>query len=310
MLFTGAIKWEYIEKLHELQNEEDICDTLRIPAGMLERTFGRAHCMSERVANALDYARDVQDLREFQGSKPTADFLRLIASVTDVLTSKSPGAGGFKVPISISTKHIWEPLFHETLSFLKELKLKKGKSVLMSKVKHGFLGLMCVMTTAMTLYEEIVVSGKIENLRMGYFSIEDLDLFFHRVRSQIGSHGNPTSREFESIFKWFMIQEDPDAIKNLMTAKNYRNKKTLTSDSAPSQSSNDPNPSQSSTGPTSQPSTEPSSSSGRIIVSSSDATDSTPQIPTDSTSSDLAPATTIDNQTLKYLLSLQEPLEF
>jgi len=167
-----------------------------------------AQTLSESVATALDFAREDLGLPQFQGSKPTTEFIRVFNNLLDILNSTNRLGKLYKSPISEETEHMWLPLFGESLIFIRNLRLQDGTPLLMSRFRTGFLGFICDIEAASNLFQDLVVPKSLEYLLTYKFSQDHLELFFACVRSHVGANDNPSCRQFEVIFKRFLVHQD------------------------------------------------------------------------------------------------------
>ena len=91
--------------------------------------------LSNTVAKALDYLRE-SGVPQFQGSKPTADFIRNMDQCFDLQNSSSKFGRNLKGPTDPKNFALMDDL----TSYISSLTDMKGKSLLSTQKKTGFLG--------------------------------------------------------------------------------------------------------------------------------------------------------------------------
>jgi hypothetical protein len=164
--------------------------------------------LSTSVADAIDFCREDLRLPEFAGSKATTEFIRIFDALFDVFNSQNFMGKRFKAPLKEENEHIWKPLLTESLHYLRNLKTKDGKSILLSKLRTGFVGFICGIYAVHGLYEDLILSGRMKYLLTYKLSQDHLELFFCAIRSCLGSSNNPNCIQFESAMKRLMMRNE------------------------------------------------------------------------------------------------------
>ena len=122
---TGLVKWDFVVKLHTLQEEEGLRAGNKLRRQHIEWFRNKmnvsvaAQTLSTSVADALDFLREDLNLSEFQDSKATSEFFRLFDALFDCFNSKNILGKKFKAPLKIETEHEWFPLFVEADNYIR-----------------------------------------------------------------------------------------------------------------------------------------------------------------------------------------------
>ena len=74
-----------------------------------------------------------------------------------------------------------------------------------SLVRTGFLGFIVNFESLKILYEDLILTNKIEYLLMYKLSQDNLELFFGLVRYRTGRNDNPTCKQFIASYKKLII---------------------------------------------------------------------------------------------------------
>jgi hypothetical protein len=76
------IKWEFLEKLHEIQSKEGVHAGNKLRSSHIDwrrqkmKVSLATQTLSRSVADAIKFCRTELELQEFQGSEPTEEFIR------------------------------------------------------------------------------------------------------------------------------------------------------------------------------------------------------------------------------------------
>lgn len=113
-----------------------------------------AQTLSKSVSNAL---KSLQNQPGFEGSQPTADFVKMFNDLFDILNSMNSNAEGFKKPLDIDNFTATEQVFADATTFIKSILLPSGQPVLQSVYKTGFLGFLVDIQSVTEMFKELVV---------------------------------------------------------------------------------------------------------------------------------------------------------
>lgn len=226
----GEIKWEYIESLYKYSIENDF-HTHKLTKKHIN---WNRHAMNVRIAvetlsdstaNSIEFLMD-KNIPEFQGARPTIDFIRRMNKLFDCFNSRhNMDKNIFKRTLSKENKRLVFSFFAQTIKFFSSLRAniksykkrtnesgkKKGKKVvdkvvikpvLQSRIKTGFNGFIIDMISLKLMYNEYVKENNFFTHIATYNLLQDvLEMFFGRIRSCGGFNNNPNMCQFKGAFR-------------------------------------------------------------------------------------------------------------
>jgi fluoride ion exporter CrcB/FEX len=65
----------------------------------------------------------------------------------------------FKAPLQLKNEHEWMSLLSEADNYIRSLQKLDGTSILSSRVKTGFLGFLCGISTFQNIFDDLVRNG-------------------------------------------------------------------------------------------------------------------------------------------------------
>ena len=210
------IRWQYLVELNKLQQEEGLHLANKLSSvhvgwqAQNMKVYIAAQTLSSSVATAIEFCRVNLKLPQFEGSKATVRFLRLIDHLFDVLNSRNPIAKGYKAPLRKSNYPYWGPFLDEASNYIKNLRDTAGQLMTGSRRKTSFIGFLCTIESIKALYFQLVdtPSAPLKYLLTYKLSQDHLELFFSAVRSSLGSNNNPTARQFMAAYKRLLIRNE------------------------------------------------------------------------------------------------------
>ena len=114
---TGnVISWNYITKLHELQQDEGLRLANKLKRNHLEFASQKmkvnlsVQALSNSTAQALLCLKSLGH-DEFQDCEETVNFIKIMDTLFDIINSRNPFGKGFKVPLRQANKTTWLSLF-------------------------------------------------------------------------------------------------------------------------------------------------------------------------------------------------------
>ena len=162
---SGLVQWDFIVKLFELQEKEGLRAGNKLKKRHIEwerhkmNVSVAAQTLSTSVADSLDFLRDDLKMVDFQNSAATSEFVRLFDSLFDVFNSKNILGKRFKAPLQLKNEHEWMSLLSEADNYIRSLQKLDGTSILSSRVKTGFLGFLCGISTFQNIFDDLVRNG-------------------------------------------------------------------------------------------------------------------------------------------------------
>ena len=140
------ISWKFIELLYVLQEQRELYLCNKLTKDHIQyqnhpmKVKYAAQLLSNSVADGLDYAREVLQLKDFEGSEETATFIRTFNDIFDLQNSSSKFACGWKGPINPLTKDRIFAKMEELATYITRITASSGKSIVSCGRKTGFLG--------------------------------------------------------------------------------------------------------------------------------------------------------------------------
>lgn len=202
----GKIEWKYFQQLEIYRSEKGYVLAHKLTKKHIqwERAPMRVHLATETLSNSVANAMTFLNLKgkkEFANCLPTVRFIRYFNNVFDSLNSKGVTDSKFKTSITPDNHLRFLSYFQETIQYISSLKMGSGKSILFSKRKTAFRGLIIDMMNIESIYSELVDSKLIQNLNTFCFSQDPLESLFGRIRSLNGCNNNPNVQQFCAAFR-------------------------------------------------------------------------------------------------------------
>lgn len=189
---SGVIEWKYFQLLYDMQKS--------LPWN-LGNKLNKAHMqwekrkmcvklavetLSNSVADSMEFMENECNL--FKDVGPTAKYIRFVNDIFDIMNStKKEGVNGFKRALSKETADDFFQRFDEAMYYFKELKVDgEEKSILQSNCGTAFFGFCNNMVNFKSIFEDYIITGKIDVLITHRFSQDLLESFFGSIRSMGG----------------------------------------------------------------------------------------------------------------------------
>lgn len=212
---TGKIKWQYIEELIKLQNEEGLTLGNKLKMRHLNWESQKmkvklaAQVISKSVADALVCCNETLKLPQFKGCEATVEFLRTFDAAFDVLNSRNPLGKGSKAPMKTSNKESTVEILLKAEKALLELKDDKGKELHSGRRKTCVIGFMASCKSVRKIFEELVEqpNSPCRYLLTYKLSQDHLEIFFSAIRGRGGFNNNPTARQFTAAYKRLLVKQ-------------------------------------------------------------------------------------------------------
>lgn len=210
------VNFEYIEKLHKLQQAEGLHFGNKLRSAHIAWYKKKmnvklaAQLLSESVATSLEFCLQ-EKLPGFEGCEATIKFIRLFNTLFDLLNSRNLKSYGFKRPLQASNEADVKSFVSEARVYISSLKeARNGKNILVSNRKTGFLGFLICVESMLALYESLIVTGRFHMSFLCMFKIsqDHLELFFGKIRSLGGCNNNPSARQFCAAYKKLLVHND------------------------------------------------------------------------------------------------------
>jgi hypothetical protein len=219
--FQREIKFDFIQKLHALQDEELFYLANRLRANhiyyktKIMNVKLAAQLFSASVAESLLFCKNILKMADFRDAEATANFIKLINDLFDILDSRTRSYG-FKRALNEENYQTAFNRLQEARQVLLHLYIDVEskrigvvrKNLLDSPRYTGFLGLLICIESTQALFQDLVLQGKLKYLPMHKISQDHIEILFSVIRSHGGYNDNPTARQFEAIYKKLLIHTE------------------------------------------------------------------------------------------------------
>ncbi len=214
------IRWEYIEKLHQVQQNEVLLLANKLKKKHVEWDKHKmnvrvaAQTFSTSVADALDFLRLDIKHPEFKDSAATSHFIRQVDKLFDILNSKNPLMKGSKSPLTSFNIDDKEEEVTEITTYL--LKIKHGVTGNLMRAgrrKTAFLGFYLSSLSILAVAKDLLRrTEKPYKYVLAYkFSQDHLELFFNKIRQRGGWNNNPNVQQFKWILRKILLKNSINA---------------------------------------------------------------------------------------------------
>lgn len=220
------IKWQFITKLHNLQEKNSLHLANKLShrhiyfKNQIMNVRLATQLLSRSVSKALEFCDKTLKIADFQDSDSTAEFITILNNLFDILNSRNLKDYGFKKPISKRNSLQVLSFFSKAKEYLLSLSIKvqykktvkignESRTVFSNKLvpliktqnNTGLLGLLTCISSLTYLYKTLIETDILSFLLAYKFSQDHVELFFGAIRSQGGHNNNPNSRQFKASFK-------------------------------------------------------------------------------------------------------------
>lgn len=210
------IRWQYIEELNKLQEEEGLRLGNKLRMAHIEwrkqkmKVNLATQVFSRSVADALEYCNKELNLPQFEGCEETVEFIRKIDGAFDVLNSRNPLGKGLKAPMKTTNQERTKNILQSAEEYLLGLKDGGGTPMHCGPRRTAIIGFIASSRSISKIFEELVLAP---NARCRYLltyklSQDHLELFFSAIRSCGGFNNNPTVRQFKSAYKRLLMRHE------------------------------------------------------------------------------------------------------
>lgn len=206
------VKWEYLEKLHNLQATEGMHLGNKLRTAHINYNQQKmkvrlaAQILSRSVADSLQYCKDKLKLDDFQNADATIKFLNIFNDLFDILNSKSLKQTGFKQALCSKNISMFKNKLETCKTYITALKTSKGEPLHVGRRKTGFLGFLICINSAQVLYKVWCEDKDLLKYIPCYKLNQDhIELLFGCIRSRGGGNNNPTSRQFQATMKKLLV---------------------------------------------------------------------------------------------------------
>lgn len=219
----NKIQWSFVEALHKIQEKELFFMANKLRANhiyfktKIMNVRLAAQLFSASVAEALSFCEIELDMSDFDGATPTSKFISLINDVFDILDSRSRQNGNKKALNSENFEtayKIMDEARNVLMSLSAYVKNRNGESRKMKLIDSprytGFLGLLVCIESTKSIFQDLIQNqqNSLKYMPLHRISQDHIELFFSIVRSHGGYSNNPSSSQFEAIYKKILVNTE------------------------------------------------------------------------------------------------------
>ena len=227
------IEWRFIEELHDEQVREGIKFRNKLSSQHIHyhrqkmKVRLAAQTLSSSVADAIDFLR-LTGLPQFQNSEGTVKFIRTVDRLFDLLNAKSPHGKGFKSPLRLGNRQVWNTVIEDSISYLSSLEDENGASMITHRRKTFVVGMITNAKSTRNLADDVLNQAVNPfDYVLGYKSSQDhIELLNSCIRGKNGNNKNPDVQQFRSALKRILLHAS-------VTASRYANCVAMDVDDSP-----------------------------------------------------------------------------
>ncbi len=169
-----------------------------------------AQTLSSSVANAIEFLDKSFKLPALPNSNGTIQFISTIDKLFDMLNSRNPLGNGYKTPVKLDNKSVWEEIFTSSAHYLLSLKTKATPPQFLSTTQRktfiiGFVA--CVKSTICMATEMVSAPTNHFKYLLTYkFSQDHIQLLFSCIRSKGGWNNNPNCLQMKYALRKMLMR--------------------------------------------------------------------------------------------------------
>ena len=217
------IKWQYIESLNALQEEEGLVLGNKLSKAHINFSKHKmnvrmaAQTISSSVADAIDFLREDLSKKEFDGSEDTTTFLRKIDKLFDILNTKNIHGKRSKAPLSTNNMSEWQQYLDHMYDYLMALKDEKGRLLRSGRRKTAIIGFAAATKSLRNIATDLFTQPHPYKFVLTYkFSQDHIELLFNKIRRRGGWNNNPNILQFKWALRRILTRNSisPSSIGN------------------------------------------------------------------------------------------------
>lgn len=213
---NNMISWKFFKYLVDWQEKVGLHTSNKITKRHLNfrkeimKVSLTVQVFSNSVADALDYMNKDLKIADFKNSEHTAKFCRIMNNTFDILNSRNfLSKGIWNKPFSVENEDVVKQFLNEVVSYVSSITTLDGTSILQSRRKTGFLGLIISIRSKQNLFDDIVKVNKHLQYILTYKMSQDhLEMLFAVIRSRGRFNNNPTAVQFEGAYKRLLVPNE------------------------------------------------------------------------------------------------------
>ena len=202
---AGIVKWTYITKLHEIQEQFGIKLGNRLSKQHIEWEKNKikvryaAQTFSRSVADAIDHLREDVKHPDFKDSSATTEFIRAIDTIFDMLNSCNPHGGLAKQPLRLRNQQNWAKAFDNAVSYLLTLKDMSNQPLYYGTRKTGIVGFIIAIESIRSITIDLLTRAEspYDYVLTHQWSQDSIELWFCKIRRRGRWNNNPNALQFK-----------------------------------------------------------------------------------------------------------------
>lgn len=218
------IKWSFFKNLCSIQEEHGLKMANKLSPKHMQfekhkmKVNLAAQTLSSSVADAIEFLDSVMEQPDFKDSQGTVIFCRTIDRLFDMLNSRNPLGKGYKQPLRLNTKDIWESTLRSTADYLLSLKTDTVPAQLLSTHprKTFIIGFVADIKSTIEMAHEMLSSTNqpFKYVLTYKYSQDHVELFFSCIRAQGGWNNNPNTLQLKYSLRKMLLRNAITASKN------------------------------------------------------------------------------------------------
>ena len=220
----NIIEWQHIKELQKLQENQGLTLGNKLSSQHIQFQKHKmnvrlaAQTLSSSVANAIEFLDKSFKLPAFLNSNGTVQFIRTIDKLFDMLNSRNPLGNGYKTPLKLDNKSVWEEIFTSSAHYLLSLKTNATPPQFLSTTQRktfiiGFVA--CVKSTICMATKMLSAPTDPFKYLLTYkFSQDHIELLFSCIRSRGGWNNNPNCLQMKYALRKMLMRNAITASKN------------------------------------------------------------------------------------------------
>ena len=195
--FGNSLSTRHIEYKKNKMNVKIVCQTLS----------------ASSVADSIEFLMQSGN-SDFKNAEGTIEFIRTIDKLFDLLNVRNPFGKGYKQPLRLSNRVVWEETIVASVRYLYNLKTSDGTPLLKHRRKTFVVGFITSLLSTKMLAIELMISNDFQYLLTYKFSQDHLELLFACIRGGNGFSNNPDIKMFKSALKRILLRSSIIASKH------------------------------------------------------------------------------------------------
>jgi DNA transposase THAP9 len=217
------ILWYYIQQLYKLQRDEGITAGNKLTKKHIHYKNNKMNVklamqtLSESVSKSLIFVSQLPDKKiqeNFSKSAAAAQFCQNFNDMADMLNCKNRfSKQEFNCPLmdsNYSRLKIHAKIFEK---YIVNLTDDKGKPILKTQRKTGFLGIIVCLRNIFPLFDKFKSLG-LTYLLTYKLSQDYLEKFFSAIRGRNGFNNNPNALQFQTSYKRLLVRHEIKEFQN------------------------------------------------------------------------------------------------